>query len=290
MSEWCRKLAEDRRLQFFIMGVIVFNAVIMGLETSRPLMAAYGPLFAVLNMVVQVIFVAEIVVRLFAYWPNLLLFFRDGWNVFDFAVVAVSLLPVAGPFAAVSRLARLMRVMRLVSVSPDLRLIVNTMLRSIPSMGHVALLLGVLLYVYAIFGYYLFSVHDPERWGTLKSALLSVFQLLTLEGWVEMQQALLPVYPWAWVYFASFVIIGVFVVVNLFIAVVLNNLESVRAEQQEAGQAHSSHADLLRRVAALRADLERFEAALQRQPDIGGDGKVFGAQQAGHPPVAPPPV
>jgi voltage-gated sodium channel len=106
---------------------------------------------------IQVVFVAELALRLLACWPRPGRFFRDGWNVFDFVIVALSLLPVAGSFATVGRLARLLRVTRLVSVSPDLRLIIGTMLRSIPSMGNVALLLGLLVYVYAIIGFYSFS-------------------------------------------------------------------------------------------------------------------------------------
>ncbi len=260
MAERCRQIAEDRRFQMFILGVIVFNAVLMGVETSKPLMRAYGPLLAGLNLLVQAIFIFEITIRLLAHWPRLFSFFRDGWNVFDFCVVALSLLPVAGPFATVSRLARLFRVVRLVSVSAELRLIIETMLRSIPSMGNVALLLGVLIYVYAITGYYLFHTQDAAHWGTLGTSLLSVFQLLTLEGWVEMQGALLPHYPWAWLYFGSFVIIGVFIVINLFIAVVLNNLETVKAEERHAD---TTQPDLLRRIEELRTQLDSFEASLR---------------------------
>jgi voltage-gated sodium channel len=167
-------------------------------------------------------------------------------------------------------------------VSPDLRLIIGTMLRSIPSMGNVALLLGLLVYVYAIIGFYSFSTLDPPHWRSLPQALLSVFQLLTLEGWVEMQQAVLPRRPWAWLYFGSFVIVGVFIVINLFIAVVLNNLETVKAEEaaQEAREERQHHdADvaategiaategeaLLREVADLRVRLADFEARLRRE-------------------------
>jgi voltage-gated sodium channel len=121
----------------------------------------------VVDLVVQTVFVGEIVIRLLAHWPEIGRFFRDGWNVFDLAVVAASLLPQAGAFAMVARLARPMRVTRLISVFPELRLIVSTMLRSIPSMGHILMMLGLLLHVYGILGFYLFREHDPERWGTL---------------------------------------------------------------------------------------------------------------------------
>jgi hypothetical protein len=134
-----------------------------------------------------------------------------------------------------------MRVTRLVSVFPELRLIVSTMLRSIPSMGHVIMMLALLLYVYAVLGLYMFREDDPEHWGTLGTALLTLFQMLTLEGWEEIQAAVLDAYPWAWVYFASFVFVAVFVVVNLFIAVVINNLESAKLEQQADEDSRSPH-------------------------------------------------
>jgi voltage-gated sodium channel len=129
-------------------------------------------------------------------------------------------------------------------------------------MGHVAALVGVLIYVYAILGHNLFGPHDPGHWGTLGLALRSVFQMLTLDDWMALLRAVLPQVPGAWLFFTSFVIVGVFIVVNLFIAVVLNNLETVRAEQQIADP---TAPDLLRRVEALRVDLEAFETALRRQ-------------------------
>jgi voltage-gated sodium channel len=111
-----------------------------------------------------------------ACWPRPLRFFADGWNVFDFVVVAASLLPQSGTFAMVARLARLLRVTRLVAVFPELRLIVSTMLRSIPSMGHVIMMLGLLLYVYAVLGVAMFREEDPEHWSSLGVALLTLLQ------------------------------------------------------------------------------------------------------------------
>jgi voltage-gated sodium channel len=198
-----------------------------------------------LELVVQAIFIVEIGIRLLAYWPRLGAFFRDGWNVFDFVVVVTSLLPQAGALTMVARLARLMRVTRLVSVFPELRLIIGTMLRSIPSMGHVIMLLSLLLYVYAVLGFYLFRDADAEHWGTLGAALLTLFQMLTLEGWVEIQDSVLATTPWAWLSFGSFIFVEVSVVVNLFIAVVINDLESVKGEQQASADHDSPQRGLL---------------------------------------------
>jgi voltage-gated sodium channel len=254
-----RRLAESHAFHNFVLAVILLTAVIIGLETSETLVEHYGPLFELLDVVVQTIFVLEIVIRLAAHWPRLGSFFRDGWNVFDLLVVAASLLPQAGTFAMVARLGRLLRVTRLVSVFPELRLIVSTMLRSIPSMGHILMMLGLLLYVYGVLGFYLFREEDPARWGSLGRALLTLFQMLTLEGWVEVQEAVLGELPFAWVFFASFVFIAVFVVVNLFIAVVLNNLEAAKVELQAQEDRENPQRALLQAIEETKAKLEELE-------------------------------
>ncbi len=265
MTNLARRVAEGYGFQNFILGVILVTAVIVGLETSDTLVERYGELFELADLVVQTIFVAEIVIRLAAHWPRLGSFFRDGWNVFDLAVVAASLLPQAGAFAMVARLARLLRVTRLVSAFPELRLIVSTMLRSIPSMGHILMMLGLLLYVYGVLGFYLFREHDPERWGTLGAALLTLSQMLTLEGWVEVQAAVLGELPFAWVYFLSFVFVAVFVVVNLFIAVVLNNLETAKIELQAAEDRRSPHHRVLAAIEDVKTRLEEVERDLREE-------------------------
>lgn len=257
-------LVESKGFQISVMGVIFVNALLLGLETF-PFAKQYDAWLRFLNWVIQVVFVIEISLRVVAHSPKPFSFFRDGWNLFDFSVVALSLLPVAGPFATVARLARLLRVVRIVSLSPDLRLIVNTMLRSIPSLFHVTLLMAVLIYVYAILGYYLYHPDDPQHWGSLGQSLLSTFQLLTLEGWNEIQAGVIETHPWSWLFFASFIIVAVFVVVNLFIAVVLNNLENVKAEQaHEADMKHPQH-EILEQIQQLKEQLERLERSLKQE-------------------------
>ena len=208
MIEVARRVADSPRFQHFILGVIIVGAIVIGVETSATLTARYGAIIVAVEVLIQTIFVAEIAIRVLAYWPRPAAFFHNGWNVFDFAVVAASLLPQAGPFAMVARLARLLRVTRVVSAFPELRLIVGTMVRSIPSMGHVIVLLSLLLYVYAVLGFHFYREADPAHWGSLGAALLTLFQMLTLEGWVEIQDAVLAAYPLAWMYFSSFVLRG----------------------------------------------------------------------------------
>jgi len=261
MSGWCKILAEDRRFQGFILGVILLNAAAMGSATFEGVAASYGWLLAGFSAAVQGVFILEMVVRIVAAWPRPVRFFHDGWNVFDFAIVAASLIPDVGLLATVGRLARLLRVARVLSALPDLRLIVGTMLRSLPSMGHILALLGVLLYVYAILGHSLFGAHDPQHWGSLPAGLATLFQIMTLEGWVEIQAASTAVYPWAWLFYASFIVIAVFVVINLFIAVVINNLEAVRKEEAVGRQARVN-ANAAARLREIQKELSELERAL----------------------------
>ena len=268
MTALARRIADDPRFQHFILAVIVVAAIVIGVETSPTLTARYRPVIVAAEFLIQAIFVVEIAIRLLAYWPRIGAFFRNGWNVFDFAVVAASLLPQAGAFAMVARLARLMRVTRLVSMFPELRLIIGTMVKSIPSMGHVIVLLTLLLYVYAVLGFHFFRDADPAHWASLGKALLTLFQMLTLEGWVEIQAAVIGTYPWAWIYFSSFVFVAVFVVVNLFIAVVINNLESVKHEQQVDADRGSAHAGLLEAIEDVQARLVTLEARLRQAGEL----------------------
>lgn len=264
----CRAWTESRRFQAATVWMILAAAVLMGLETSETFMARWGVWARPLNVLIQTLFALEILLRILARGPRFYPFFHDGWNLFDFLVVAVSFLPAAGPTAVVARLARLLRVARLVSASAQLRLLVDTMLRSVPSLGHVTLLLALVLYIYGVFGYHHFGGADPVHWGTLAASVLTLFQILTLEGWVEVQNRLLPTYSWAWIYFASYVLLAVFVMVNLFIAVVISNLEAVKAEHRSVrsggprADATPSRAEFRRRLAALRAEIEELERGM----------------------------
>jgi voltage-gated sodium channel len=269
-----RRIVNDTRFNAFIIAVILVNAVLVGLETSEFVLARHGAFLEFVNAVVIAIFVVEIAIRMVAYWPRPLAFFRDGWNVFDFVIVALSLLPAGGSFATVARLARLLRVVRLVSVLPELRLIVGTMLRSFGSMISIVVLLGLVVYVYAVLGYHLFGAVDPARWGELGTAVRTLFEALTLEGWLEFQAAVIGRVPLAWLFFASYILIAVFIVVNLFIAVILNNLEEVKAEQVAEDMDQMSEPDvdedLLRRVEAIRTDLAELETRLRARSEPAG--------------------
>jgi voltage-gated sodium channel len=260
MVSICRRIAAHPAFQNAVIVLILLNAIVIGMETSVSLMQRWGAAFHLLNVVFQVFFVTEIVVRLMASSPRVGSFFKDGWNVFDFMVVGLSLIPAIGPLTTIARVARLLRVARLVRYSAELRLIISTMLRSIPSIGHIALLMGILIYVYAVAGVHFFSQIDPGKWGNLGRAALTLFEVITLEGWIDFQDRVIAQVPLAWLFFASFIVIAVFVMVNLLVAVVINNMESVKAEIAPTDE----HAALRNQIKALRSHLDDLENRLPK--------------------------
>jgi voltage-gated sodium channel len=254
VRQWCEQTQHTRWFRTGTVVVIVFNAALVGIETDSRLSDAFSAEFAWAHRFILGLFCAELLVRLAAHGRSWLSFFRSGWNVFDTALIVASMVPAVGAWATVARLARVLRVARVVSVSPQLRLMVSTMLRSIPSLGHVGLLLGLLLYIYGVIGVELFGAADPAHWGSLGRALLTLFQVLTLEGWVELQRTGMQVTSAAWLFYGSFVLIAVFVVVNLFIAVVLNNLDQARREL-EPSLDEPTMRDLASRIDALAREV-----------------------------------
>ena len=209
------------------------------------------------------VFIVEALLKMIALAPRVDMYFRDGWNVFDFLVIVFSLIPATGEFAMVARLARLLRVLRLISAIRELRLIVAALVRSIPSVGHVMLLMSIIVYIYAIIGYQLFHEHDPMHWRSLGISVLTLFNIITLEGWTVVMDNAMQLHSWAWVYFVSFVVAGTFVVINLFIAIIINNLDEAKAERLRELEPPVSRAELLRELRTTRDALRRLEQRLE---------------------------
>jgi voltage-gated sodium channel len=231
MKEFCTRLVENKWFDRIIIALIIVNAAILGLETSPALNAKYGALFGLINHFVLAVFILEAVVKITAVAPQVSKYFKNGWNLFDFSIIVLSLVPATGQFAMIARLARLLRVLRLISALPELRLIVSTLLRSIPGMANVMLLMSVVFYIYAIMGFHMFHEHDPEHWRNVGISLLTLFRIATLEDWTDIMYTGMELAPAAWIYFVSFVVFGTFVIINLFIAIVINNLDEAKAEK-----------------------------------------------------------
>jgi voltage-gated sodium channel len=242
----------DRALtRNIILGVILFNAVILGLETSKTAMAAAGGAILFLDKLCLSIFVAEILAKLFARRGA---FFRDGWNLFDFVIVGISLLP-AGQGLAVLRALRILRLLRVVSIAPTMRRVVEGFLTALPGMGSVFLLTGVIFYIASVMATKLFSDAFPQWFGTLGGSAYTLFQVMTLESWsMGIVRPVLEVYPNAWMFFVPFILVTTFAVVNLVVGLIVNSMQDAHAEETNAAT------DTFRDEVLER--LERIEAGL----------------------------
>ncbi len=262
MQAWCRRLVVNPWFERSIIALIVFNAVVLGMETVPALVARFGTVMVWTNHLILAVFVFEAVVKITAVAPRWRLYFGDGWSLFDFTVVVLSLIPASGEYAMIARLARLLRVMRLVSTMPELRLIVTTLVRSIPGLANVVLLLMIIFYMYAVAGYHLLHEHDPRHWDTLGLSLLTLFRVLTLEDWTDVMYTAMEMNSFMWIFFVSFVVVATFVVINLFIAVVINNLENAKQERMAELDERDTEQEILFQIRQARQVLQKLEAHL----------------------------
>jgi len=221
-------------------------------------MADYGDLLHVADRAILAVFVAEIAAKLFAFgWR----FFRDPWNVFDFLVVGIALVPASGPLA-VLRTLRVLRVLRLVSTVPRLRMVIEALLHAIPGIGAIAGLLLLIFYVSAVMATSLFSADFPDWFGHIGRSMYTLFQIMTLESWsMGIARPVMTEYPYAWAFFVPFILIATFTMLNLFIAVIVNTMQEMQARQLAEGQdeieatVHDDTARLLEELATLRAEV-----------------------------------
>ncbi len=248
MKQMAQNIVAHIAFERFIIAVILISAVLIGLETSSDILDQYGSWLEWGNRLVLLIFIVEAALKIYAVSPRVGDYFREGWNVFDFTIILLALIPSTGELAMLARLARLLRVLRLISAIPELRLIVATLMRSIPSMANVMLLMSVIFYIYAVAGQQLFHAHDPEHWGNLGLSLLTLFRIVTLEDWTDLMYTAMEMHPASWIFFVSFVIMGTFVIINLFIAVVINNLEEAKQERLREMRMPVTHDQLMKEL------------------------------------------
>src|SRR5687768_13953752 len=269
----CRRIADSHRFQAFIMGVIVANAVTLGLGTYE-FSSGVDSTLTSLDEVFLGIFVVELAIRITAYGRRPQDFFRDGWNVFDFVVIALAFAPGLRDNVTLLRLARLLRVVRLVSVMPDLRILVRAMTRSIAPITSLALLTVLLMYIYGMVGWILFHEEIPDQWGNIGESMLSLFQILTLENWPQYLEAGQAVHPTSWIFFVSYILIASFLVINILIAIVINSMDEVhdaeRAAEREKIEEEVASGDgsVADRLAAIRDAIDKLETQLA---EGGGD-------------------
>ena len=265
------RLIDSRAFTATVLVVIAANAVVLGAQTYEGVNREYGDVLSLLNAVFLGVFVVELALRIACYGRRPHRFFRDGWNLFDFVVVAAAFLPVIRESSTLLRLARVARVVRVIRLLPDLRVLIIAITRSLPPLASMTVLTALVLFLYGMVGWLMFGDEDPEAWGNIGEAMLTLFVLLTLENFPITLERGLAIEPWSVVYFVSFVLVAAFIVLNVLIGVVLHSMEEAReierareAAAKEGSEDEASvPADLVQRMEALRAALDDLDRALR---------------------------
>ncbi len=261
---------ESVPVQRLIIGLIVLNAITLGLETSETVMSHVGPLLVGFDRLVLAVFVVEIASKLIAFGGR---FFRNPWNLFDFLIVGIALVPASGPLA-VLRALRVLRVLRLVSTVPRLRFVVDALLQAIPGITSIAGLMLLLFYVFAVMATNLYGSHFPEWFGSIGASMYTLFQIMTMESWsMGIVRPVMDVYPLAWLFFIPFILIATFTMLNLFIGIIVDTMQTMHEAEhvQERDEFEvSMHADtdrVLAELTALRREVADLRGAMTQKAD-----------------------
>lgn len=251
-----KKIDSSKLFQGVVIAVILLSALLIGAKTHN-LSANAVAILALLDLGVTIFFVIEITIRYFAH-PNKKTFFRSGWNIFDTVIVIGSLIPAGGSGVLLARLLRVFRVLRLVSMVPELRLLINALLKAIPRMGYIALLMFVIFYIYAAIGSMFFHQINEVLWGDVSISMLTLFRVATFEDWTDVMYETMAVYSLSWIYYLSFIFLTAFIFLNMMVGTVLEVMsqehENFRAEQHgETGDGGEP---------ASRAQIDKLEQEL----------------------------
>jgi voltage-gated sodium channel len=276
----CRSIIDSERFQFFIIGVIVINAISLGLATFDSIEASSGPTLILIDQICLGIYVVELVIRFVSYGRHPADFFKSGWNVFDFVVIGSVFIPGLASQTALLRVLRVLRVARILRYLPDLQVLAQGLLKALRPLSGLLVLTIILLFLYGMAGWSFFHNEAPEYWSNIGRSMLTLFTVLTLEGWPDIMYPLLDLSPWVAVYFISFVLIATFIVFNMVIGVILNSLDTAH-KAQNARQRAAALADdgvmisdpkVLAHLETLREAIEDLEIdlAMRDQP---ADGK-----------------
>ena len=237
------QLHQNKIFEFTVIFIIVFSALITGAKTYN-IDSTLNQIVIGLDMFITVFFLVEILIRL-ASEQRFFNFFKSGWNVFDLLIVTASLLPVEGnDTVLLARLLRIFRVLRLISVIPELRMLITALVKSLPRMGYIVLLMFIIFYIYAAIGSVLFEHINPVLWGNISIAMLTLFRIATFEDWTDVMYETMMEYPLSWIFYLTFIFLTAFVFLNMMIGVILDVMQkeqekhSLETGEGEAADVH----------------------------------------------------
>ena len=233
------KIRNSKVFNILVISVIIASALYAGVSSYNEIIPSdYLFLLQVFDYSITIFFTIEILIRIFAE-RSLVNFFKDGWNIFDFLIVSISLIPIGGAESVfVARLLRIVRILRIITVVPAFRHIINSLIKTIPRIGFIALLMFIFIYIWGAIGTLFFDEINPERWGNIGVAMLTLVQVATYDDWAAIMRELIVVYPVAWIYFVSFIIINAVVLLNMVIGVIVDvmtkePLEGFKVEKEK---------------------------------------------------------
>ncbi|WP_291318270.1 ion transporter [Desulfonatronospira sp.] len=248
-------LVENQNFQRLVIAVIILNGIVLGLETSELAMSLAGPVLLTLDKLCLSFFVVELLIKIYAQRRR---FHKDGWNVFDFLVVAVSLVPDQAGLAVLRSL-RVLRVLRMISVLPSMRRVVGAMLHALPGVSSVAGIIAIVFYVGSVMSTKLFGQAFPDMFGNMGASLYTLFQVMTLEGWSEdVVRPVMEVYPYAWLFFVPFILVTTYTVINLVVGIIVGAMEDRAIEEGTRQDPAVVLTRLEKRLEELDAKLERI--------------------------------
>ncbi|WP_373019455.1 ion transporter [Thiomicrorhabdus sp.] len=251
-------IRDNKVFELFVISIIIFSSLMIGIRTYD-LHPIVENVLRFLDYAVTLFFLVEIVIRIAAE-SRIRDFFKKGWNIFDFVIVVVSLIPLDdSEYALIARMLRLFRVMRLISFIPELRVLVSALITALPRMGYVGLLMFIIFYLYAVIGNLLFSQINPQLWGDLGISLLTLFRVATFEDWTDIMYETMTVYGLSWIYYVSFIFFSAFVFLNMMIGIVVDVLdeEHKKMEAEKLGESLDEHLTFEARVENELSDLHR---------------------------------
>ena len=233
-------IRDNKVFELFVIGVIIFSSMMIGVKTYD-LSSGMLTFLWLMDYAVTLFFLVEISIRMAAE-DKVRDFFKEGWNVFDFTIVVISLIPLDdSEYALVARMLRLFRVMRLISFIPELRVLVSALITALPRMGYVALLMFIIFYLYAVIGNLMYADINPQLWGDLGISLLTLFRVATFEDWTDVMYETMVVYRLSWIYFITFIFFSAFVFLNMMIGIVVEVLDEEHKKMmaEEEKEAHN---------------------------------------------------
>ena len=257
------KFIEGSRFQNFITVLIILNAIALGLETDAYIMSHIGDELVFFDKFVLTIFTIEIFIKLVNRKAN---FFKNGWNIFDFIIVGISLIPSSGSLS-VLRALRIFRAMRLLSVVPSMRKVVQALFLAIPGIFSVGAIILLIFYVAAVLATNFFGGHFDEWFGSVGRSMYSLFQIMTLESWsMGIVRPVMKVYPFAWAFFVIFILVTSFAVMNLFIGIIVDAMQqqSFEDQQEENETASTERSELHSAIQKLQNEIVELKELIKK--------------------------